>query len=94
MDLMLPIMHKIIKGKHLVLQDYAVQPGQINGLTQAILQTGKPDLKSIFIDGCSMTDSMTAWLLETMAHTKLLQEFVYKRNVFLESSLMALNCIL
>lgn len=41
-----------------------------------------------------MDDRMTSDLLDAMSHTRLLQELVIKRSVFLDSSLTTLESLL
>ena len=55
MDLMLPIVQKITNGQ-LILQDYAVTEGQINGLSKAITMTKKLNVGVFYLDNCQMTD--------------------------------------
>ena len=89
MDLMLPIVNKI-ENNSLTLQDYSLQPGQINGLAQAMIQTGKPLLKHVFFDNNQITDEMCANMMDALGQRKECHDFIYKRNTFRQQALEAL----
>ena len=55
MDLMLPVINKIENGT-LVLQDYVLQDGQVNGFCKALEITGKPEINHLFLDNCNLSD--------------------------------------
>ena len=90
---MLPIVQKIYYDIF-ILQDYAVQEGQINGISRAIDLTGKPKIRVLFCDNCSLNDNMTANLFSSLAKQKSITEIIFKRNTFLEQSLISLKSIL
>ena len=53
-----------------------------------------PRLRYMFLDNCKVQDSWLAQLIEAMLSQKKLQEFVYKRNMFLGHSLDAITPVI
>lgn len=93
MDLMLPIVQKLNNGT-LILSDYTLQEGQVNGLAKAIVLTGKPRIQVLYLDNCNMNDTMTATLFDALTKHKTLSELVLKRNTLLEKSMLSLKNII
>lgn len=66
---MLPIVEKI-QNDTLILQDYFLSQGQMNGLVQAMIKLNKPELRMVFLADCNVDDEMNASLLEVLATQK------------------------
>lgn len=92
-EICLDLISKVIDGT-LVLQDYTLDKGHFVALADAIMQTQKPNIHSIYLDNCGIDDHELSLLLRGLAVTNQCRKFIYKNNQFLFQSLESIKPLL
>jgi len=76
------------------LTGYTLDTVHFEALSASIEQTQKPVINSVYLDNCGVDDEELGLFLDGMTKMPDFRKFVYKNNVFLESSLEAIKPIL
>ncbi len=82
-----------VRGKTLILQNYTLSIGHCNALAAACPFFPK-SINRVYFDNCGIDDEEFASILGGLAQLKDFKSIIYKRNVFDENSLEALEPLL
>ena len=92
-ELSLPLINKIIDGK-LVLSGYTLDKGHFKSLAASLIETHQIQIDSVYLDNCGVDDFELSLLMPGLSRMKGFRRFVYKNNVFLDQSLLAIQPLL